>query len=97
MKQDPEFDSLPANVDAEKTLLGAVLLDNRAWDEVALVPKEAWSLDSHLKIRMGMKRESRRTLRYARFKSSSVLCPTVAMYASRARSVMLNPKTSASP
>ena len=47
---------LPSAVDAERTLLGAVLLDNAAWDEVALVPKEAWSLDSHLRIRMAMKR-----------------------------------------
>lgn len=47
---------LPAAVEAERTLLGAVLLDGQAWDEVAMVPKEAWSLDSHLRIRMGMKR-----------------------------------------
>ena len=48
--------NLPSNVEAERTLLGAVLLDQQAWDEVALVPKEAWSLDSHLRIRMAMKR-----------------------------------------
>jgi len=51
----PDFE-LPANVECEKTLLGAVLLDNAAWDEVSLIPKEAWSLDSHLRIRMAMKR-----------------------------------------
>jgi replicative DNA helicase len=51
----PDFE-VPADIECEKTLLGAVLLDNAAWDEVALIPKEAWSLDSHLRIRMAMKR-----------------------------------------
>ena len=55
MSPAPDFE-LPADVECEKTLLGAVLLDNAAWDEVSLIPKEAWSLDSHLRIRMAMKR-----------------------------------------
>lgn len=55
MSPVPDLD-LPSDVGAERTLLGAVLLDGEAWDEVALVPKEAWSLDSHLRIRMAMKR-----------------------------------------
>jgi replicative DNA helicase len=51
------FDAgLPANVDAERTILGAVLLDNRAWDEVikGLRPDD-FSLESHRRIafRMG--------------------------------------------
>src|ERR1700761_8671726 len=47
---------LPANVDAEKTILGAILLDNAAHSEAAekLVPDD-FSLDSHRRIyqRMG--------------------------------------------
>ena len=45
-----------ADVASERALLGSVFIDNRAWDKVALVPKEGWSLESHLRIRMGMKR-----------------------------------------
>jgi replicative DNA helicase len=47
------FDSgLPANVDAEKTILGAVLLDNQAFYEVqeAGLEPEDFSLDSHRRI-----------------------------------------------
>lgn len=47
---------LPANVDAEKTILGAVLLDNSAFLEAAQVVKpDDFSLDSHRRIflRMG--------------------------------------------
>lgn len=50
------FDSgLPANIDAEKTILGAVLLENSAWDEVVkgLRPDD-FSLDSHRRIAMRM-------------------------------------------
>ena len=47
---------VPCDAQAEKTILGAVLLDNDAWDEASTVPKDAWSLDSHLRIRMAMKR-----------------------------------------
>jgi replicative DNA helicase len=45
-----------ADVASERALLGSVFIDNHAWDKVALVPKEGWSLESHLRIRMGMKR-----------------------------------------
>lgn len=54
---DPILDmALPCNMEAEKTCLGAVLLDNEAWDEVAQLGPDDWSLDSHRRIRMGMKR-----------------------------------------
>ena len=59
-----QFDSvLPSNVDAERTLLGAVLLDNEAWTEVrqGLSPDDL-SLDSHRRIAQAigrlLKRES---------------------------------------
>jgi hypothetical protein len=42
---------LPANVDAEKTILGAVLLDNAALKEISTtVDYEDFSLDSHRRI-----------------------------------------------
>jgi replicative DNA helicase len=46
------FDSgLPANVDAEKTILGAILLDNAAHAEAAeKIEAEDFSLDSHRRI-----------------------------------------------
>ena len=46
------FDStLPANVDAEKTILGAILLDNAAHSEAsAKIKAEDFSLDSHRRI-----------------------------------------------
>ena len=46
------FDSpLPANVDAEKTILGAILLDNAAHAEAAeKLTDEDFSLDSHRRI-----------------------------------------------
>jgi replicative DNA helicase len=46
------FDSgLPANVDAEKTILGAILLDNAAHAEAAeKIEAEDFSLDSHQRI-----------------------------------------------
>src|ERR1039457_7559349 len=48
------FDSgLPANVDAEKTILGAILLDNAAHAEAAeKIDFEDFSLDSHRRIYM---------------------------------------------
>ena len=46
---------LPANVDAEKTILGAILLDNAAHAEAAEVIKaEDFSLDSHRRIFLRM-------------------------------------------
>jgi replicative DNA helicase len=46
---------LPANVDAEKTLLGAVLLDNEAWTDIQRGMKLGdLSLDAHRRIAMSM-------------------------------------------
>jgi replicative DNA helicase len=47
-----QFDSrLPSNVEAEKTILGAILLDNAAWEEVrAGLKSDDFSLDSHKRI-----------------------------------------------
>jgi replicative DNA helicase len=43
------FDAgLPANIDAEKTILGAILLDNESFfDDSAVIEAEDFSLDSH--------------------------------------------------
>ena len=60
------FDSgLPANVDAEKTILGAILLDNAAHAEAAeKLSDEDFSLDSHRRIfrRMTELIDSQRTV-----------------------------------
>ncbi len=50
------FDAgLPANVDAEKTILGAILLDNAAHSEAAeKIEAEDFSLDSHRRIYLRM-------------------------------------------
>ena len=46
---------LPANVDAEKTILGAILLDNAAHSEAAeKLESEDFSLDSHKRIFLRM-------------------------------------------
>jgi replicative DNA helicase len=46
---------LPANCDAEKTILGAILLDNAAWEEVvAGLNPDDFSLDSHRRIALRM-------------------------------------------
>jgi replicative DNA helicase len=46
---------LPANVDAEKTILGAILLDNAAHSEAAeKLESDDFSLDSHRRIYMRM-------------------------------------------
>src|ERR1700683_2994825 len=46
---------LPANIDAEKTILGAILLDNTAHAEVAEALKaDDFSLDSHRRIYLRM-------------------------------------------
>lgn len=48
---------LPVNLDAERTILGAVLLDNAAWDEIrAKVRPRDFSLDSHMRIAHSMHR-----------------------------------------
>jgi replicative DNA helicase len=57
VKADLQIDSLPANIDAERTLLGACLLDNAAWPEIAIRLRPAdFSLDSHRRIGSAMKR-----------------------------------------
>ena len=51
-----EASVLPANIDAEKTILGAVLLDNNAYLETSqIVQASDFMLDSHERIfkRMG--------------------------------------------
>jgi replicative DNA helicase len=46
---------LPANIDAEKTILGAILLDNMAHAEAAeKLEPEDFSLDSHRRIYLRM-------------------------------------------
>ncbi len=46
---------LPANIDAEKTILGAILLDNAAHAEAAeKLDAEDFSLDSHRRIFLRM-------------------------------------------
>lgn len=51
----PAEQSLPANIDAERTIIGAVLLDNAAFNEAAenLEPDD-FSLDSHRRIFLRM-------------------------------------------
>jgi replicative DNA helicase len=45
----------PANVDAERTILGAILLDNEAWLEASeFIKAEDFSLDSHRRIFLRM-------------------------------------------
>ena len=56
---------LPANVDAEKTILGAILLDNAAHSEAAeKLEADDFSLDSHRRIylRMGELRDTNRAV-----------------------------------
>jgi replicative DNA helicase len=46
---------LPANIDAEVTILGAVLLDNAAFEEAAeKIQSDDFSLDSHRRIFLRM-------------------------------------------
>ena len=46
---------LPANIDAEKTILGAILLDNAAHSEAAeKLEADDFSLDSHRRIFLRM-------------------------------------------
>jgi replicative DNA helicase len=49
---EPQVSSLPANVDAERSILGAILLDSKAYDEAATLDlvAEDFSLDSNRKI-----------------------------------------------
>jgi replicative DNA helicase len=53
---NPAFDTgLPANVEAEKTILGAILLDNSAHSEAAeKIEADDFSLDSHRRIFLRM-------------------------------------------
>jgi len=45
----------PANIDAEKTILGAILLDNAAYSEAAeRIDADDFSLDSHRRIFLRM-------------------------------------------
>jgi len=57
-KQDATISDtpLPSAVDAERVLLASVFIDNAYWDQVSALPPDAWSLDSHRRIRMAMKR-----------------------------------------
>jgi replicative DNA helicase len=52
---DLTLDTLPANIDAEKTILGAILLDNTSHSEAAeKLNEDDFSLDSHRRIFMRM-------------------------------------------
>jgi replicative DNA helicase len=52
---DLRLDSAPANIDAERTILGAILLDNAAHSEAAeKLDSEDFSLDSHRRIFLRM-------------------------------------------
>ena len=52
---DLQIDSLPANIDAEKTILGAILLDNAAHAEAKeKLSEDDFSLDSHRRIFLRM-------------------------------------------
>jgi len=56
---------MPANVEAEKTILGAILLDNAAHSEAAeKLESEDFSLDSHRRIflRMSQLMDSQRAV-----------------------------------
>ncbi len=67
-RRDPDFTleaGLPANIDAEKTILGAILLDNAAHAEAAeRLEADDFSLDSHRRIfqRMTDLRDSQRAI-----------------------------------
>ena len=52
MTLDYQIDRLPANEDVERSILGAILLDDKAFDEAAAPGLEAsdFSLDSHRRI-----------------------------------------------
>lgn len=51
------FNTLPANVEAERAILGAILLDSALYNEAAGVLNDAdFSLDSHRRIYRGMTR-----------------------------------------
>ncbi len=68
VRRDPDFTleaGLPANIDAEKTILGAILLDNAAHAEAAeRLEADDFSLDSHRRIfqRMTDLRDSQRAI-----------------------------------
>lgn len=68
VRRDPDFTleaGLPANIDAEKTILGAILLDNTAHAEAAeRLEGDDFSLDSHRRIfqRMTDLRDSQRAI-----------------------------------
>jgi replicative DNA helicase len=46
----------PADFACERTLLGAVLKNNDAWEQVSQLGRDDWSLESHQRIRQSMKR-----------------------------------------
>jgi replicative DNA helicase len=55
VKADLQIDGLPANIDAEKTILGAILLDNSAHAECAeKLTADDFFLDSHRRIFLRM-------------------------------------------
>lgn len=57
MTHGDQFETvLPANADAERVILGAVLLDNQAWPEVVeRLRSDDFSLDSHRRIALAIK------------------------------------------
>jgi replicative DNA helicase len=54
-KLPPEGTGLPANISAEKAILGAIMLDNRLFDAAKTLTSEDFSLSSHLLIFLHMK------------------------------------------
>lgn len=52
MKRDTEIlgKGLPSNLDAERSVLGAILLDSAAYNHVADLPPQDFSSDAHRKI-----------------------------------------------
>lgn len=45
---------LPANIDAERAVLGSVLLDDRRWSDVEKLPVEAFFIEKHRRIYRSM-------------------------------------------
>jgi replicative DNA helicase len=45
---------LPASVDAERTIIGAIMLDNAALDQTKEIKPDDYSLDSHRRIFLAM-------------------------------------------
>ncbi len=52
---DSELHQLSANTDAERSILGAILLDNHAYAQTEILLPDDFSLDSHRRIYGGMR------------------------------------------